>query len=534
MTPPRSLGHIAGIVGLATFLSKAAGLLRSVCIAAVFGVGSAADAYSYAYIIPGFFLVLMGGLNGPLHTALVSTLAKRQHLKDQRLGQTVAVIMTAVLLPATIGAIIFAEPLLHWVAPGLSGEVRAIAIPQLQIMAPLILLSGGLGIGLGLLTAADVYWIPSISPALSSLAVMGSLAVFVWQSDSHSLGSESWMQFGGVVLAVGTVIGAVGQWFLQQWALWKAQRQFSPSQESSARNRGWCWTSEGLGEVFQIMLPATFSSGLMSINVYVDLFFASYIPRAAAALSYAELLAQAPRGILSSMLLVPLLPAFSQLSAPEQNTQLKAKIRQGLVLTALIALPLSALLIALATPIVRLIYERKAFDSSAAQWVASLLRIYGIGMFPSLVRDVLVRVFYGLGDATTPFRISLFNVGLNVALDFYFVQWFSASGLLLSSLGINMMAIALLLAVLHHRLAGLPWRTWSLPILQILGISIVTGVISWGSWFVSHQVFPDKNEFLDLGQVCLSGGIGVTVFGLLAWQTHLPEVRLLGAKLIRK
>ena len=51
--------------------------MRSTCIAAVFGVGAVADAYNYAYIIPGFLLVLLGSINSPLHSALVSVLAKR-------------------------------------------------------------------------------------------------------------------------------------------------------------------------------------------------------------------------------------------------------------------------------------------------------------------------------------------------------------------------------------------------------------------------------------------------------------------------
>lgn len=534
MAPPRSLGRIAGIVGLATLLSKGAGLLRSVSIAAVFGVGSVADAYNYAYIIPGFFLVLIGGLNGPLHTALVSVLAKGDRPVSQRLGHTVSVIMTAILLPVTVGVILWAEPLLSWVAPGLSDEVRAIAFPQLQIMAPLILLAGWIGIGLGLLTAADVYWVPSVSPAVSSLAVVGSLAFFVGQSSRQTLESASWMQVGGIVLAVGTVIGAVGQWLLQQGAQWQARKRLHSTPNHHSQQKGRFWQAEGLGDVFSIMLPATLSSGVMSINVYVDLFFASYIPRAATALSYAELLAQAPRGILSSMLLVPLLPAFSRLSAPEQRSQLKAQIRQGLVLTALVALPLSALLIALAVPIVRIVYERQAFDASASRWVASLLMVYGLGMFPSLVRDVLVRVFYGLGDGTTPFQISVLNIGLNVVLDFWLVRWFSASGLILSSLGINVVAIALLLAILHRRLEGLPWRAWSLPIVQILGVSMVAGLVSWGTWYGFTQLVSSENAFLLLGQVGLAGILGLGVFGLLAWQTHLPEVRLLGNRLIRK
>ena len=77
----RSFAGIAGIVAAATLISKVFGLIRQQAVAAAFGVGAAATAYSYAYIIPGFLLILLGGVNGPLHSAIVSVLAK--HKKEE-------------------------------------------------------------------------------------------------------------------------------------------------------------------------------------------------------------------------------------------------------------------------------------------------------------------------------------------------------------------------------------------------------------------------------------------------------------------
>ncbi|MDY7021112.1 MAG: murein biosynthesis integral membrane protein MurJ [Cyanobacteriota bacterium] len=527
MSSRRSLGRIAGIVGLATLLSKAIGLVRATCVAAVFGVGAVAEAYNYAYIIPSFFLVLIGGLNGPLHTALVSVLAKQSdRTTAEQISGTVSVIVTVILLPLTLAVMGFADILLTWVAPGLTAEIRAIAVPQLQVMAAMILVSGWIGVSLGVLTAREQYWIPSISPALSSLAVIGSLAVFAWRSSVSSFSLEELTRIGGITLAVGTLIGAIAQWALQSIVQWRSGGHFRLLQGK--------WRSEGVGDVFKIMVPATLSSGLMSINVYVDLLFASYIPKAAAALSYAELLAQAPRGILSSTLLVPLLPAFSRLAAPEQRSQLKAQIRQGLVLAALVSLPLSALLVGLAVPIVRVVYERQAFDADASLLVAALLRIFGIGLFPSLVRDVLVRVFYGLGDGATPFRISLFNIGLNVVLDYWLVGWFSASGLILSSLGINLVAIGLLLISLHRCLEGISWWNWSLPIFKILSISLITSLMSWGVWQGCTLFLSPENWLIQVLYLSLAVGLGLGFFGLMAWKSGLPEVRLLGNRFSRK
>ena len=73
----RSLKGIALVVTLGTLLSKLGGLIRQLVIAAAFGVGAAYDAYNYAYVLPGFLLILLGGINGPFHSAMVSVLSRR-------------------------------------------------------------------------------------------------------------------------------------------------------------------------------------------------------------------------------------------------------------------------------------------------------------------------------------------------------------------------------------------------------------------------------------------------------------------------
>ncbi|HAE05737.1 MAG TPA: lipid II flippase MurJ, partial [Richelia sp.] len=54
---PRSMVGIAGIVAAATLISKIFGFVRQLVVAAAFGLGPSADAFNYAYTIPGFLLV---------------------------------------------------------------------------------------------------------------------------------------------------------------------------------------------------------------------------------------------------------------------------------------------------------------------------------------------------------------------------------------------------------------------------------------------------------------------------------------------
>ncbi len=153
----RSLANIAGIVAIATLVSKVFGLFREQIIAAAFGVGTVVNAYAYAYVIPGFLFILLGGINGPFHSALVSVLAKRNRAEAAPLVETVTTLVSGVLLGVTIILVVGAGIFIDLLAPGLEPETRRMAVQQLQIMAPMALLSGLIGIGFVTLNAADQY-----------------------------------------------------------------------------------------------------------------------------------------------------------------------------------------------------------------------------------------------------------------------------------------------------------------------------------------------------------------------------------------
>ena len=266
----------------------------------------------------------------------------------------------------------------------------------------------------------------------------------------------------------------------------------------------------------------------MQINVYTDIFFASFIPGAASALRYSTLLVQTPLGILSNVILVPLLPIFSRLTDPNDWPQLKNRIRQGILLTAVTMLPLGALMMALAYPIVQVVYQRYAFDTSASGIVAPVLIAYSLGMFVYLGRDVLVRVFYALGDGDTPFRISMVNIFLNALMDFFFVKYFNfgAPGLVLATVTVNVFSMVALLWILNKRLNGLNLRSWVQPILGLTAASIIAGLASWGLSEVMQSLWGKQGFVGALLELSGAGLAGLLLFGLIASRLNVPEFDL--------
>jgi putative peptidoglycan lipid II flippase len=196
-------------------------------------------------------------------------------------------------------------------------------------------------------------------------------------------------------------------------------------------------------------------------------------------------------------------------------------------------LPLGALMVALAVPIVALIYERGAFDRSAADLVGQLLMAYGIGMPAYLARDVLVRVFYALGDANTPFRWSLAGIGLNAVFCWAFTggptpAWGNqlpmlnagAAGLVLATVAVNLITCAGLLLALQGRLGGLPLRLWATDSGRLLLAAVAGGAACWGL-SVGVDWPAGLAGLLLQNAICASVALGV--YGLLASAAKVPE-----------
>ena len=520
--PTRSIASIAGIVAAATLISKVFGLVRQMSLAAAFGNGIAMEAFTYAYAIPGFLLILLGGINGPFHSAIVSVLTKEQDKSQTApIVETITTIVGIVLLCVSMLIFYFASNAIDTIAPNLTHSsdairgalVRQCAIDQLQIMSAMAVLAGFIGIGFGTLSSADFYWLPSISPLLSSATTIigiGVLAICLGQK----IMLPEYALLGGKVLAGTTLIGAVLQWLMQVITQWRVGLgTIKPRFE---------WRRQGVQDVLKILGPATFSSGTLQINLFIDLSFASGIVGAASAMQYSGLLIQTPLGIISNIILVSLLPEFARLTDPQNWTQLKDRIRQGLILTGIAMMPLSAILMALAFPIVKTVYQYGAFKTQDAQLVGSILIASSLGMFFFLGRDVLVRVFYALGDGSTPFKIAVVNIFFNFLFDFLFWKPFGAAGITLSTVCINIISFSVMLFLLDRRLNGLPWRRFR-PLIGIFIASVVTGGVTWGISYAWQQFVPVSNTFTLLIQLASAAGIGLGVFMAIVSQLKLPE-----------
>ena len=393
-------------ISFGTLLSKLAGFTRQICIAAAFGIGTAYDAYNYAYIIPGFLIIIIGGINGPLHNAIVTVLTPLNSEEASSVLNKVSIKITFLLF--LIGLIIFlnANLLIENIGPNLNEETKIMATRQLKILSPCIPMSGFIGLSFGALNSKDKFFISSFSPGFISLITILFIA-FNWLNNFQR--KEVNNLFNPELLAIATLSGTMIQFIVQIFEISKI----------GLLKIKYIWGRALKDEkrIFKLIIPASIASGLGQINVFVDMFFLSSLKGAASGLAYGNFLIQAPLGILSNTLILPLLPKFSKLINNNANKELQKTLITGIEYCFLTTLFLAGLFLSFNTQIVELVFQRGAFDYQAVFTVKRILIAYAIGIPFYLYRDLLIRTYYSFEKTKLPFNLSIIGIILNIIFD---------------------------------------------------------------------------------------------------------------------
>ncbi len=419
-------------ISFGTSLSKLIGLIRQIFIAAAFGVGLTYDAFNYAYIIPGFFIIIISGINGPLHNAIVAIVTPLKANKAGLVLSRVSIKLTLVF--SLIALIIYAKAtyLIGIIGPDLNLETKLSAIRQLKIIAPCIPLSAFIGLSFGALNSRNKFLISSLSPSIVSFSII----LFITLNWVFNLENKFESGFLGTnLLALATLIGTFLQFVIQLIETYRI--------DILRFNRELFKFSKEEKRIFKLIIPTTLSSGVGQINVFVDMFFVSSFPGAASSLAYGNLLIQAPLGILSNSLILPLLPKLSYLINKEAYIEFKKALIKGIEYCFLTTFFLSGFFILFNKHIVELIFQRGAFNYEASLSVEKILIAYAIGIPFYLFRDLIVRSYYILEKTKLPLKLSCAGIVLNVFFDWALLGGPIKDGLKLFSFNYGVIGVVL-------------------------------------------------------------------------------------------
>lgn len=485
----------------ATLASRVLGLVREMVYARLMGTGLVASAFTFAFTIPNLFRRLLG--EGALTAAFIPHFKEKEKLEGEAEMWRAANAVISGLITVAAGVVvvvILVASLLIW-SRGFSSKTT-LMLDLLRCMAPYLLLVCLAAIFMGMLNARGHFFVPAMGSAMLNLVMIASVFLL-----APAMGKSLDRQVFGI--AIGVVIAGFAQCFYQLPLLRREGFRYE-----------WVtpWSDPSVRLVARQMIPGIVGVAAFQINVMVTQGLGFWVAdHIVSSFGYAVRLMELPQGLFGVSLATYLLPTLAGLATDKKYPEFRSTLQQGLGYVLFTNTAAAALLLVLAEPIIRLLFERGSFDAIATERVTRALWCLAPGLLAFSVVNILARAFYALGDTRTPTKISIFCLALNLALVGLFVRPLEQAGMGLANTMTSAVNMVLLLYALNRKLGKLEFvKLWtSLP--ALLGAGAVTGSVAWVAMGVWERRLGHPGLAGRLGAVFVPASLGLGAYLLLTW-----------------
>lgn len=410
--------------------SKILGFVRETVIAREYGATYLTDAYNAAYTIPYFLQMVLGMA---LVTAIVPVVTRYLLQGEEKEAWRIASITLnwTVLLLAGLAAMgmLGSAAVVDLITPGFSRDTAGLTAYLAVIMFPSVVFMGAGMLLTGILNARRFFAIPAFAPGFSNIVIV-LFVVFLGQK-------------GIPILAWGTLVSMAGFLLIQVPALRRAGFKYTFA---------WDIRHAEVRAIFANLLPIFLGTAVNQIYLAINRYFASGLTEGSiSALNYAGKLMNLPLGIFVLAVSSAMFPTLSEQAVREDKKALALTLNRGLKMVLLVILPAAAGLMALDVPIVRLLFERGAFDAAATRMTANALFYFSVGMFAMAVNMVLTRAYYAVGDVRTPLYAGFFSIVVNILASLLLMRPLGHSGLALAnSIAAVFVAVSMYMLLKRH------------------------------------------------------------------------------------
>jgi putative peptidoglycan lipid II flippase len=501
----------SGAMGFATLISRLLGLVREQVYAAFMGTSAVAGAFHMAFTVPNLFRRLLG--EGALTAAFIPIFkAKEKNEGEVEMWRSANAVISGLLVSAAVVVAVVLLGLSVVLAWATLPESTRLMLQLLRVMFPYMLLVCLAAAWMGMLNARGYFFIPAFGAAMLNVVM---IATVLWLAPRFGDRLETQI-FG---LALGVLAAGVAQAGFQVPALWRQgyrYRWVSP------------WHDPTVREVVRKMLPASVGVAAFQINVLLTqiLAFGVHAP-IVATFNYAVRLMEFPQGLFGISLATFMLPTLSGHAAEKDYDSFRRSLREGLSYLLFLNLLASALLLALAEPIIRLLFEYGRFDRLSTFEVARALAFLAPGLVSFSAVNIVARAFFALGDTSTPMRISVFSLVVNlvVAALFLLVLRLGAAGLGLANTLSATINLALLLYALRRKLARLDLGSLRASLLASLAAAMIAGVTAWATWRGWELAWGHDTVLLRAGAVFVPMILATLGYAAVSHWAGVPAMR---------
>jgi putative peptidoglycan lipid II flippase len=520
--PPPGGGRIArntAIFSVATGISRIAGLVREIVAAGFFGTKGPASAYTIAFQIPNLMSNLFA--NAALSAAFVPVftelLHKGRRREALRLASTLFWIMLIGLGAITAFFILTAGVIMPlFTGPTFNHALDELTVGLSRVLFPVILLLGLNGLLVGILQSYEHFTIPAISPAVWNVVIIVLLVVL--RPHFHG-GYENGDELYALALAV------LAATFVQMSMAFGALGRIDFRLQFSID-----WHDPRIRQVFALMLPVTIGLGIVNLDQLINSVFGTLVSKQAPrAIDNAFRIYMLPQGLFSVSVATVLFPTLSRMAADRDAGAMRRAIGIGMRQINLLLVPAATFILVLTTPIVRLVFERGAFNAESTHLVSIALFWFAFSLPFGGINLLLTRAFFAVQRPWIPTRLAAINIVVDIIVSVALYEPFGIAGLIIGTIAANAVMTAL---QLHRLRIGFNGRLDGAQTVKITArvfvASALLGGVSWLVWYVLDRLLGRSL----VGQIVSVGGAGLA--GTLVYTRAVLAMRIPEAHQVRQ
>ncbi|HEX7290513.1 MAG TPA: murein biosynthesis integral membrane protein MurJ [Conexibacter sp.] len=500
----RRLARNTAIFSIATGLSRIAGLGREVIASSYFGTSGPFSAFTLAFQIPNLVRSLFAdaALSAAFVPVFMEHIAHSRRREAARLASTLLFVMLAALGAITALFIVFAGVIM----PLFTGDQFTSALDDLtiglsRVLFPIVLLLGINGLVVGILNSYEHFTIPALAPLVWNVVIVVVLVAIKPLFD----GPDEMYAY-----AIGVLAGTTVQLLMSLPMLPRVGFHFEWAFD---------WRDPHVARVFRLMLPVTIGLGVINFDLVINSSLGTLVSEEAPrAIDAAFRIYMLPQGMFSVALATVLFPTLSRFAALHDLPGLRRTMASGARQIYLLLIPAAVFTAVLATPIVRLVYERGDFDAHSTELVSTALLWFSFSLPFAGVNLLLTRTFFALQKPWLPTALAIANMLINFGVSLALYEPFGIAGLVIGTVAGNVgMTIGQtwwLRAQLEGSLEG---RRTLTAVLQIAAASALLGLVAYAVWWLLDDALG-RSLLAQIASVgsALAAGVAVYVAAVLA------------------
>ena len=484
--------------------SKLLGFVREMLIAAKFGSGVETDTFFIALTAMSLFTSMF---TQSLNTTMIPIMSDVEKNEGKEGKKQHANNLLNIVLLISFGVVIlgwiFSPLIIKLLAHGFEGEQFKLAITMMRIGMPVVIFSGVVGIYRGYLQSESMF----IESSASQFPFNFTYIFFLIFLSSF---------FGIKGLMVTSVLAVFSQILIQIPGIRKIGYRYEFKVD---------FRDPYIKKILYLVLPVLVSVAVNDLNKIVDRSLAStLVTGSISALNYSARLNSLVLAVFITAIATVLFPMLSKEAVRDTYyDSFKKLIRNGVNIILIITILATIGMIILTEEIVKLTFERGAFDSVATQMTSQALVFYTLGLVGMALRTFMERAYYSLQDTKTPMVNGFIAVALNIILNLILIGPMEHRGLALAT------SIATTVTTVYL-FYGLRKKIGPLGISQILKCStkslvasIIMGVIVYFTYYSLIENSIGSTIF-ELGILVLSVGLGVLVYLTILFLLKVEEM----------